>query len=83
MVVHKKDGKQLGDAVTFLARMMLHCFDVDACKLKRFSGAKEIAMAIYDEQDTENLLASIDTTWTDVFRSAMRTFRVGVVNGYS
>ena len=83
IAIHKKQGPQLADAITFLARMMMHCYDIDSCKLKRFSGAKEVMMALYDEQDTEDLMASIKAPLADEVQSALRTFRVGVVDGYS
>ena len=61
----------------------MHCFDPDTCKLKRFKGAKEVMMALYDEQDTEDLMASVKAPFAGDVRDAIRTFRVGIVHGYS
>jgi hypothetical protein len=83
IAIHKKQGPQLADTISFLARIMMHCYDIDSCKLKRLSGVKEVMIALFDEQDTEDLMASIKTPLTDELQSAMRTVRVGVVNGYS
>jgi hypothetical protein len=83
IAIHKKEGPRLVDAVSFLARMLMHCFDPDACELKRFKGAKAVMMTLYDEQDTEDLMARIDAPLSDDLRDAIRTFRVGVVHGYS
>ena len=83
IAIHKKQGPQLGYAITFLVSMMLHCYDEDNCKVKHFGGTKEVMMALYDEEDTEHLMACINAHWTDEFQSTMCTFRVGVVNGYS
>jgi hypothetical protein len=83
IAIHKKQGPELKDAVAFLSRILLLCFDPDACTLKRFKGAKEVMMTLYDEQDTEDLMASVDAPFADALRGAIRTFRVGIVHGYS